>query len=60
VQTVLSNLKIAIAPGPQGNPAGEIYGKVVSASAGSPSVASVRFTSTSPEFKAWVTKWASP
>jgi len=58
-QAVLSNLKMAVASGPQGNPAGEIYGKVVSASAGDPSLATVRFTSTSPELKAWMQQWAS-
>ena len=52
-QAVLSNLKITIAPGSQGDPTGEIYGKVVSASAGDPSLATVRFTSTTPELKAW-------
>jgi class 3 adenylate cyclase len=59
-QAVLSNLKITVAPGPHGNPAGEIYGKVVRASGDAPSLATVRFTSTSPEFKAWLTRWASP
>ncbi|HTY80355.1 MAG TPA: adenylate/guanylate cyclase domain-containing protein [Candidatus Bathyarchaeia archaeon] len=56
-QAVLSNLKITVAPGLPGNPAGEIYGKVVSA--GSPGVAIVRFTSISPELKAWAQTWAS-
>jgi len=58
-QAVLSNLKITVAPGPPGNPAAEIYGKVVSAGAGDASLATVRFTSTSPELKAWVQQWVS-
>ncbi len=52
---VLSNLRITVATSPQGNPAGEIYGKVVDVSAGTPGVTRVRFTSTTPELKAWVT-----
>ena len=55
---VLSNLKITVAATPQGNPAGEIYGKVVDAGA-SPSPARIRFTSISPELRAWVMAWSS-
>ncbi|HXJ79893.1 MAG TPA: adenylate/guanylate cyclase domain-containing protein [Candidatus Methylomirabilis sp.] len=54
---VLSNLKMIVAPSAHGNPAGEIYGKVVDAAAGLPSL--VRFTSVSPELKAWMTAWTS-
>ena len=59
VPAVLSNLRITVAPSPHGNPAGEIYGKVVDASAGTPGLARIRFTSTTPELKAWVTAWYS-
>jgi adenylate cyclase len=52
---VLSNLKITVAASPHGNPAGEIYGKVVEVAEGTPGLARVRFTSTTPELKAWVT-----
>jgi adenylate cyclase len=44
----LSNLKITVAPSPLGNPAGEIYGKVLDATAGAPGLARVRFTSAPP------------
>jgi adenylate cyclase len=54
---VLSNIKITVAPSQHGNPAGEIYGKVVDATAGTPGLARIRFTSTTPELKAWVTAW---
>jgi class 3 adenylate cyclase len=56
---VLSNIRIAVATSPQGNPAGEIYGKVVAVSAGAPGLTRVRFTSTTPELKAWVTAQSS-
>src|SRR5262249_46744867 len=44
---VLSNLKITVAPSALGNPAGEIYGKVLDATR-------IRFTSATPELKAWM------
>jgi len=56
---VLSNLKITVAAGPQGNPAGEIYGKVLDCTAGTPGQARIRFTSATPELKTWVTAWGS-
>jgi adenylate cyclase len=56
---ILSNLKITIAAGAPGNPAGEIYGKVVDASAGPPGLARVRFTSITPELRAWVAAWTA-
>jgi adenylate cyclase len=56
---VLSNVKITVAPSAQGNPAGEIYGKVVDAAAGPASLSRVRFTSATPALKAWLTTWAS-
>jgi adenylate cyclase len=59
VLAALSNLKIMVAPTSQGNPAGEIYGKVVDATTGTPGFARVRFTSATPELKAWVTAWSS-
>jgi adenylate cyclase len=56
---VLSNLKIIVAPGPPGNPAGEIYGKVVDSDTGAPGHVRVRFTSATPELRAWVTAWSA-
>jgi class 3 adenylate cyclase len=56
---VLSNLKITVAASPQGNPAGEIYGKVLDCTAGTPGDARIRFTSATPELKTWVTAWCS-
>jgi len=56
---VLSNLKITVAAGAQGNPAGEIYGKVLDCTAGTPGQARIRFTSATPELKTWVTAWGS-
>ena len=55
VPAILSNVRITVATSPHGNPAGEIYGKVVDVSEGTPSLTRVRFTSTTPELKAWVT-----
>src|SRR2546430_688416 len=43
---VLSNLKITVAASALGNPAGEIYGKVLDATR-------IRFTSATPELRAW-------
>jgi hypothetical protein len=40
----MSNLRIAVAASALGNSAGEIYGKVVEADAGTPDLARVRFT----------------
>jgi adenylate cyclase len=54
VPAILSNVKITVAVSQQGNPAGEIYGKVVDVTAGTPGLTRVRFTSTTPELKAWV------
>ncbi len=53
---VLSNLKIAVAAGSPGNPAGEIYGKVLESVVRTPNRARVRFTSVTPELKAWVSE----
>jgi class 3 adenylate cyclase len=50
----LSNLKMDLEAIPGGNPAGEIYAKVLSATAGTPAQNRVRFTSVSPELKAWL------
>jgi len=55
VPTILSNVRITVATSPQGNPGGEIYGKVVDVTEGTPGLTRVRFTSTTPELKAWVT-----
>jgi len=50
---VLSNLKITVAATPMGNPEGEVYAKVTAA-AGPSGESRVRFTSVSPELKAWL------
>ena len=52
---VLSNLKIIVSAIPQGNPAGEIYAKVLQSVAGAPGRARIWFTSVSPELKTWLT-----
>jgi adenylate cyclase len=52
----LSNLKITMAATPLGNPEGEVYAKVTAAG-GVPGEARIRFTSVSPEFKAWVQRF---
>ncbi len=44
---ILSNLKITVAASALGNPAGEIYGKVLDATR-------IRFTSATPELRAWM------
>ena len=51
---VLSNLKIIVSETPRGNPAGEIYGKVLESLAETPGCARVWFTSISPERKTWL------
>jgi PAS domain S-box-containing protein len=51
---VLSNLKITVSESPQGNPAGDIYGKVLESVADTPGRARIWFTSISPEFKTWL------
>ena len=56
---ILTNLKITVMAGPQGNPAGEIYGKVLDSIAGAPGHARVRFTSVTPELKTWMGALAS-
>jgi class 3 adenylate cyclase len=59
VPPVFGNLKITVAATSQGNPAGEIYGKVVDPTPDAPGLARVRFTSATPELKAWMTSWSS-
>jgi adenylate cyclase len=51
---VLSNLKITVTETPQGNPAGDIYGKVLESAAESPGRARIWFTSISPELRTWL------
>jgi PAS domain S-box-containing protein len=51
---VLSNLQMSIAATPLGNPAGEIYGKVVESVARTPSGVKIRFASVTPELKTWI------
>ena len=60
VPAVLGNLKITVAATSQGNPTGEIYGKVVDAAPDTPGLARVRFTSVTPELRAWMKSWSSP
>jgi hypothetical protein len=50
----LCNLKILVSAMPGGNPAGEIYAKVVESSAGPPGRARIHFTSVTPELKRWM------
>lgn len=50
----LSNLKIQLEPVAGANPGGEIYAKVIGAVAGASGQTRIRFTSVSPELKAWV------
>ena len=59
VPEVRSDLKITVAATSHGNPAGEIYGKVVDATPATPGLARVRFTSATPELRAWMTPWSS-
>jgi adenylate cyclase len=51
---VLSNLKITVSETPHGNPAGDIYGKVLESVAEAPGRAQIWFTSISPELRAWL------
>jgi len=51
---VLSNLKITVAATPIGNPSGEVYAKVTTAAADDNAETRIRFTSVSPELKAWL------
>jgi len=51
---VLSNLRITVGETPQGNPAGEIYGKVLQSGAETAGRARIWFTSISPELKTWL------
>jgi len=51
---VLSNLQISIAATPLGNPAGEIYGKVIEPVARTPGGVKIRFASVTPELKTWI------
>ena len=51
---VLSNLKITVSETPQGNPAGDIYGKVLESVADTPGHARIWFTSISPELRTWL------
>jgi class 3 adenylate cyclase len=53
---VLSNLKMLVAASGAGNPDGEFYGKVLEIAAGPPDVARIRFTSVTPDLKAWVAR----
>src|SRR5262249_60424067 len=50
----LSNLKITITASPLGNPTGEVYAKVLDSTPATPSVIRIRFTSVTPELKAWM------
>jgi adenylate cyclase len=50
----LSNLKIPVEPGSGANPPGEIYAKVIRSAASASDVARLRFTSVTPELKAWL------
>jgi len=51
---VLSNLKLTVAATPTGNPEGEVYAKVTTAAADDNAGTRIRFTSVSPELKAWL------
>ena len=55
----LSNLKIDLKPVAGANPGGEIYAKVIGAVAGASGQTRIRFTSLSPELKAWVQQAAA-
>jgi adenylate cyclase len=55
----LSNLKIELKAVAGSNPGGEIYAKVIGATAGVPGQTRIRFTSLGPELKAWVQQTAT-
>jgi adenylate cyclase len=52
----LSNLKIELEPVSGANPGGEIYAKVIASTAGEPPQMRIRFTSVTPDLKAWLRK----
>jgi len=56
---VLSNLRITVTATSHGNPAGEIYAKVVEPVADAAGYIRIRFTSITPELKAWAAALAS-
>ncbi len=49
----LSNLRITVGESPQGNPAGDIYGKVLESVADTSGRARIWFTSIPPELRTW-------
>ena len=51
---VLSNVRLIVAATTLGNPAGEIYGKVLESSERTPNRARIRFSSLTPELKSWL------
>jgi adenylate cyclase len=59
VPAVFDDLKITVAATSHGNPAGEIYGKVVEITQDTQGLARVRVTSATPELKAWMASWSS-
>ena len=54
VLAVRSNLKITVSETPQGNPSGDIYGKVLESVTETPGRARIWFTSISPELRTWL------
>ncbi len=50
----LTNLKISVSASALGNPAGEIYAKVLEYTGGASPCARIRFTSVTPELKVWI------
>jgi adenylate cyclase len=55
----LSNLKINVEPAAGTNPGGEIYAKVIGAVPDASRLTRIRFTSVSPELRAWVQQMAA-
>ncbi len=55
----LSNLKIQLEPVAGANPGGEIYAKVIGPVTGDSAQTRIRFTSVSPELKAWLQQTAA-
>ncbi len=55
----LSNLKIEVKPVPGANPGGELYAKVIGVVTRASGQTRIRFTSLSPELKAWVQQTAA-